>query len=855
MSRPVTAPDCAPDRSQLENPEQWSGINAPERPMKAGAIAVSSPRNSFKKTLLKGTGSSGARIMSFTPMRELLSAYRPRVSRTSPLPPMRKLVPEYRLLKYASLEARISRIASVNRLLAYDYYDLRVDLLSKSLLLDPDFYSEYEGFVSARLSARRKIDQILSQYDDVEQVYTQLRSEFSKISQNLTEIRSIIDDLANDTTLPTRRRRFYAEEGFRLTLTHVKYSKITHQYRGTLYTRMRLNGTFADAWRVSALLYTTYDHGSRPPSPFEVMDSYYKLYQTGDKIEDYAEAFSINGMSVLRNFYLPIMSEAQNVRSPESNMQLQQLDTMALFDLVANTALTIEKEINYLLHTLDRRSGLWSKLDPDTISLHRSRFKDAARSFKGHRAMWAKEQKALAVINWIRIQAEHKLHVMGGGGLNEKNRPFTVSNPLSKYTMRFNQWLKIMNSEWCQQLVLKCAEQVQIGNINVIRWQKLGHEWKIKSLKRHNPIELNLNSLRARRAQSKQLGASNLRLGQGAAFQSTARRSYSSGMNACSVAQHVEKDGEDNSQAQLPGSPRTDTIPETTSSTFSKQTQPTNVDDTVRTPKAQADSPADSATPKFWSHRMHKGPDGKDIVVHYCKTLQSTEDVAKHFLDDEIVGFDMEWKAQASSSDSLQNNISLIQIANEKRIALFHIALFKPATELDHFVAPTLRQIMESPNITKVGVSIKADCTRLRKYLGINARGIFELSHLHKLVRYCQTTPKLINKRLVNLSDQVEHHFGLPMRKGDDVRCGDWARPLKYDQIQYAASDPFACVCLFKTMDHKRKTIVPTPPRPAHAELDLPIRLVEEEVVVDEETQVVTVSDAVVDPAVTEKTS
>ena len=249
-------------------------------------------------------------------MRELVPKYHPRESQTSSLTPMRKLVPEYRLLKYASLEARMSRIASQNLLLAYYYYDLRIDLLSNSLLLDPDFYSEYEGFVSARLSARRKIDQILSHYDDVEQAYAQLRSEFSKISQNLTEIRSIVDDLANDTKVHSRRRRFYAEQSFRLTLTHVKYSKITHQYRGALYTRMRHNGTFADAWRVSALLYTTYDHGSRPPSPFEVMDSYYKLYQAGDTIEDYAEAFSMHGMSVLRNFYLPIMSEAHNVRSP-----------------------------------------------------------------------------------------------------------------------------------------------------------------------------------------------------------------------------------------------------------------------------------------------------------------------------------------------------------------------------------------------------------------------------------------------------------------------------------------------------------------------------------------------------------
>jgi len=203
------------------------------------------------------------------------------------------------------------------------------------------------------------------------------------------------------------------------------------------------------------------------------------------------------------------------------------------------------------------------------------------------------------------------------------------------------------------------------------------------------------------------------------------------------------------------------------------------------------------------------------------------EDVAQYFLDDEVIGFDMEWKASATYADGIKDNVSMIQLASEKRVALFHVASFI-GTDPKQFVAPSLRKIMESPNITKVGVSIKADCTRLRKFLGVNTRGIFELSHLHRLIKYSQSEPKLVNKRLVNLNDQVEEHFGLPLMKEAEVRCSDWTRPLNYDQVQYAANDPYACICLFKAMDGKRQAMIPMPPRPAHAELDLPIRLVEE---------------------------
>ncbi|GIK04203.1 hypothetical protein Aspvir_008281 [Aspergillus viridinutans] len=252
--------------------------------------------------------------------------------------------------------------------------------------------------------------------------------------------------------------------------------------------------------------------------------------------------------------------------------------------------------------------------------------------------------------------------------------------------------------------------------------------------------------------------------------------------------------------------------------------------------------------PKFWSHRLRKAPNGKDIIVHYCKSLKKSEEVAKYFLNDDVIGFDMEWKPQSSKSASIQNNVSLIQIANAERIALFHIALFKPARTPEDFISPSLQRILESPKITKAGVAIKADCTRLKNFLGINARGIFELSHLYKLVKYCQSDPALINRRPVNLSEQVEEHFGLPLAKDDDVRCGDWTRALNYRQVQYAATDSYACLCLFNTMDAKRRGLTPMPPLPAHAELDQTIRLVEELDV--ETTNTKSVEPQVIEPVV-----
>ena len=190
-----------------------------------------------------------------------------------------------------------------------------------------------------------------------------------------------------------------------------------------------------------------------------------------------------------------------------------------------------------------------------------------------------------------------------------------------------------------------------------------------------------------------------------------------------------------------------------------------------------------SLQPVYWSYNLYAGPNNEKVKVHYCKNKVDTERVAQMFKDENVIGFDIEWKANAQAKDGVKKNVSLIQIASEERVALFHVARFWEHESLDSLVAPTFKAIMESPHITKVGVAIKGDCTRLRRFMGIESKGLFELSHLYKLVKYSNGDAGCINKVLVSLATQVKEHLGLPLWKGD-ARTSDWSLDLDLKQVQ-----------------------------------------------------------------------
>ena len=204
----------------------------------------------------------------------------------------------------------------------------------------------------------------------------------------------------------------------------------------------------------------------------------------------------------------------------------------------------------------------------------------------------------------------------------------------------------------------------------------------------------------------------------------------------------------------------------------------------IADPAERASQSSRDMKPLFWEYSLYRGPLGEKVKVHYCKSLADTERIARHFFDQEVIGFDIEWKSNASAKEGIKKNVALIQLASEERIALFHIARFRGGDTVDNLVPETFKYIMQSPRITKVGVSIKADCTRLRRFMGIESRGLFELSHLYKLVKYSPNDASSVDKRLVRLATQVEEHLGLPLWKGQDVRSSDWSADLNYEQVQ-----------------------------------------------------------------------
>ena len=200
--------------------------------------------------------------------------------------------------------------------------------------------------------------------------------------------------------------------------------------------------------------------------------------------------------------------------------------------------------------------------------------------------------------------------------------------------------------------------------------------------------------------------------------------------------------------------------------------------------QAAVDAEPDSVT-SYWQYSLYRGPRGNThtVKVHYCKSKETMESVSRLFVDESVIGFDIEWMAQSKVTDGIKKNVSLIQIASEERIALFHIARFPRASAPGDYVAPTFRRIMESPNLSKVGVAIKGDSTRLCNSLDIRCQGLFELSHLYKLIKYYPCDTGQINKCSVSLAQQVKEHLQLPLLKGG-VQTSDWSKELDYDQAR-----------------------------------------------------------------------
>lgn len=209
--------------------------------------------------------------------------------------------------------------------------------------------------------------------------------------------------------------------------------------------------------------------------------------------------------------------------------------------------------------------------------------------------------------------------------------------------------------------------------------------------------------------------------------------------------------------------------------------------------------------------------EGNAPTIHYVTDVDEMEEVSKLFENDRAIGFDMEWLATSIlkptvSDRDIRNSTSVIQIANQERVAIFHLAKFPATTK--KFLAPTLKKIIEDPGILKMGVSIKGDMTRLSTVINVSPAGVLELSQFHSLIFAAEGNVPPPGKSLpMSLTNLCKEHLKLPLHKGD-VRTSNWSRALDDEQKLYAANDAYASYRIYDAIEERRCALDPRPALP-----------------------------------------
>jgi hypothetical protein len=224
---------------------------------------------------------------------------------------------------------------------------------------------------------------------------------------------------------------------------------------------------------------------------------------------------------------------------------------------------------------------------------------------------------------------------------------------------------------------------------------------------------------------------------------------------------------------------------------------------------------ADDATerPQYWSHSLYHGPSGEGVMVSYCTTLQESQAVAQRLSQHTILGFDIEWKE--GGGIYIGENVSLIQLASENEIGLFHIAMH-PGSTIEELLAPALRSILESTLCIKAGFRISRDGALLAEHLMISPNSLLELDTLAKLIE----APSK-RRGVMSLSKLVEIYLGgIPLDKDGLVRRSDWSLAIDSKQKDYAAADAYAGLMLFHCLNEKRLSLLPYPPLPDFATIN-----------------------------------
>ncbi len=171
--------------------------------------------------------------------------------------------------------------------------------------------------------------------------------------------------------------------------------------------------------------------------------------------------------------------------------------------------------------------------------------------------------------------------------------------------------------------------------------------------------------------------------------------------------------------------------------------------------------------------------------IHVVQTPWEAEKAADYLRRYDLVGIDSE--TRPSFSKGRAHKVALLQVSSDEHCFLFRL-------NLTGLTLPII-QLLESPNITKVGLSLRDDFMMLHKRAPFEQRACIELQ---EYVRLFGIEDKSLQKIYGIL-------FGEKISKTQ--RLTNWeAETLTEPQKVYAATDAWACLNIYHRLQELERT-------------------------------------------------
>ena len=182
--------------------------------------------------------------------------------------------------------------------------------------------------------------------------------------------------------------------------------------------------------------------------------------------------------------------------------------------------------------------------------------------------------------------------------------------------------------------------------------------------------------------------------------------------------------------------------------------------------------------------------------IYVINTPEQADMAVRYLRQFPILGIDTETRPSFKRGEN--HKVALLQLATQERCYLFRLNKFG--------LTIPLIQLLESPHVAKVGISLKDDFYMLHKWMPFEPQNVIELQ---TFVQNLGITDMSLQKIYANI-------FGNKISKSQ--RLSNWeADELTIPQQQYAAIDAWACIQIYKKVEELKETgdyelvIVPEP--------------------------------------------